>query len=578
MSFKMWIIILSVSLVASFGYKTGSNLLEDYRHTMISEQICRAAQSRLQVGSTREVVDVAHSALVATGHADAEITLKEGNSVFTESSLTSSNAVISTCEILGRENVELSLYFPKLSFFDLDLFVAFVFSLAILLILKILFSIVLKGFQNKFINETDRRLSSVLGANNCVDEKSPFWIDWLYQTDPKSILRFKNRLSKLENKIDRQANDLKNQAHEKALKEFQLIQARKFKDLTHQIRHDLRQTLGVIKSSVSTLPQSLNETGVLSGSIQSIESMIEDLKEQEKYNSQNTNEEIELIEVVLNEVVTEQRAYLGAGAEISISLSLQDADLNPVKVPSALLKRVFTNLVRNSIEAISDCGKISILVRRSEGKTVLVSIEDTGAGFSEEALKSLFKKGFTTKINGSGRGLSFCQEKIRDWGGTILVDSKSEKTRIDIELPLAELPADFVSPSVLCDIKDLIVVDDRPLKSELSFLTGGNVDFYKNLDELRSLIAAGNVIQGKTILFDLHLGHGVQSLEILKDLPIEQDYVFMTSDYLNDELIAEAQKRNFLVIPKDLMGHSFVAKKNLGVLKSAGVSQLAMQY
>jgi len=38
----------------------------------------------------------------------------------------------------------------------------------------------------------------------------------------------------------------------------------------------------------------------------------------------------------------------------------------------------------------------------------------------------------------------------------------------------------------------------------------------------------------------------------------DQDYLFMTSDYLNPDLVAAAQKRHFLTIPKELVGFALV--------------------
>ena len=45
--------------VISSGYKLTSNRIEEYRHKIISDQVCHVSEARLQVGSTREVVDVA---------------------------------------------------------------------------------------------------------------------------------------------------------------------------------------------------------------------------------------------------------------------------------------------------------------------------------------------------------------------------------------------------------------------------------------------------------------------------------------------------------------------------------------
>ena len=46
-------------------------------------------------------------------------------------------------------------------------------------------------------------------------------------------------------------------------------------------------------------------------------------------------------------------------------------------------------------------------------------------------------------------------------------------------------------------------------------------------------------------------------------LPTGTDYLFMTSDYLNSALLDAAEKGQFLVLPKDLMGHALEPDERL---------------
>lgn len=580
MNKKLWVLIGSLSLVTTIAFKLASNSYENFQRSLISEQVCRAAAARLQIGATREVLDFAHSALLASGHPDGDVSLSEGNTAFVSSKYSSADGKAFPCRIEGRENVDMEIHFPKSTWLDLTALAALICSTAFFMLLKIVISILLKEFQNKFINETDRRLSAVFGSTGKEKYKAPFWIEWLYQTDPKSVGEFKTKLKFLEGKIERQASDIKSQAQEKAVKEVQLIQARKFKDLTHQVRHDLRQTLSVIKSSVETLPPNLPEIGVLAGSVTSLESMIEDLKERELNSTPQEALHLEVVEVILSEVVTEQRAFLGRDSKIEISLALDDIELSPVAISSSLLKRVFTNLVRNSIEAITDSiGTIEIAVRKPNDKAVLVSITDSGGGFSEDALKNLFKKGFTTKLSGSGRGLSFCREKIREWGGTVVVESVPGKTKIEIELPIAENAPNFVLPKYIQSLQNILLVDDRPMEKELRSLCRGSLNVIKSAQEFKKYLAGKQKIENQTILFDLHLGGGKTALELLEILPPDPDYLFMTSDYLNAELLAESAKRQFLIIPKELVGpvledREMSARDSLGPLGIGSRSEM----
>lgn len=547
----------------SSGYKLTSNRIEEYRHKIISDQVCHVSEARLQVGSTREVVDVAKAALTATGHLEAEITLKVGGQVFTESELEPDNTQSFSCETQGRDDVGMDIFFPRLAFFDAELGLAFVFSLAALLVLKVLFSILLKELQNKFMTETDRRLSAILGFSDTEKTKSATWINWLFKTNPSSIIEFKTRLKKLEDKVSKQSKIITTQAQEKAWNEFQLTQARKFKDLAHQVRHDLRQSLGVIKSAVSTLPPHQSEKNILSGAISSLEFMVDDLKEREYKNIEFDSEPLEILEVVLDEVISEQRVFLGADSKIKLSLCLVSHELNMVQIQSAALKRVFTNLVRNSIEAIISVGAVSVTVTKMSPDKVLIAIEDSGSGFSEEAMKNLFKKGFTTKQSGSGLGLSFCLEKIREWGGSLYVDPTSNKTRIEIELPASEKSVSFAHPLILADLNDAIIIDDHPMENELDRLMKSKHTIVRTLAEFEQMQQQNEIKSQQTLVFDLHLESGRKALEVIEDLPRGTDYMFMTSDYLNTALLDAAEKGQFLVIPKDLMGHALEGTEDL---------------
>lgn len=101
---------------------------------------------------------------------------------------------------------------------------------------------------------------------------------------------------------------------------------------------------------------------------------------------------------------------------------------------------IFTNLLRNSIDAIGEEGAITIRGSRSNG-SILIIIEDNGPGISEEDRKQMFEPFFTTKEDrrNLGLGLTLCKRIIEGYGGTIGVESDVGLfTRVTIALPLEE--------------------------------------------------------------------------------------------------------------------------------------------
>jgi len=101
------------------------------------------------------------------------------------------------------------------------------------------------------------------------------------------------------------------------------------------------------------------------------------------------------------------------------------------------LRRVFINIVRNSIQAMEAGGTITIETSESGGRWI-VSIKDTGAGIPSELLSKVFEPNFSTKTEGMGLGLAIARKVIEDLNGTIEVKSAVGKgTVIKVTLPLS---------------------------------------------------------------------------------------------------------------------------------------------
>jgi diguanylate cyclase (GGDEF)-like protein/PAS domain S-box-containing protein len=101
------------------------------------------------------------------------------------------------------------------------------------------------------------------------------------------------------------------------------------------------------------------------------------------------------------------------------------------------LKQVFINLVKNSIEAITNRGFINIQAS-IEKENVLIKIEDNGIGISEERLKRLGEPFFSNKEKGTGLGLMLCFRIISQHNGTITVKSIENKgTTVEVRLPIS---------------------------------------------------------------------------------------------------------------------------------------------
>lgn len=92
-------------------------------------------------------------------------------------------------------------------------------------------------------------------------------------------------------------------------------------------------------------------------------------------------------------------------------------------------KRVFSNLIINSIEAIGDTkGHIHCdIVDETEGVCKIV-ITDSGKGIAKEHITMIFEYRFTAgKDAGNGLGLYYVKKKVVEWGGNINIKSEPHK-------------------------------------------------------------------------------------------------------------------------------------------------------
>ncbi|MDT5157979.1 MAG: hypothetical protein QOH51_2336 [Acidobacteriota bacterium] len=102
------------------------------------------------------------------------------------------------------------------------------------------------------------------------------------------------------------------------------------------------------------------------------------------------------------------------------------------------LQQVFMNLVLNGIDAMKDVDDQRELFIKSEcreNEQVLVSIQDTGSGLPPQA-DQIFDAFFTTKLHGTGMGLSISRSIVESHGGHLWADEDSPRgSTFHIALP-----------------------------------------------------------------------------------------------------------------------------------------------
>jgi PAS domain S-box-containing protein len=91
---------------------------------------------------------------------------------------------------------------------------------------------------------------------------------------------------------------------------------------------------------------------------------------------------------------------------------------------SAEMRQVFSNLIRNAIDAIAADGQIEVRIRASQGSNWRISVADNGHGIRPDAQERLFQPFVTTKgSTGNGLGLWISRGIVENHGGQILARS-----------------------------------------------------------------------------------------------------------------------------------------------------------
>ncbi|MEW5815153.1 MAG: ATP-binding protein [Spirochaetota bacterium] len=104
------------------------------------------------------------------------------------------------------------------------------------------------------------------------------------------------------------------------------------------------------------------------------------------------------------------------------------------------IDRVFTNLFKNAVEAITGEGSIFVrtdLVTKENLRYCRIQIQDTGSGINPEHYTLIFKPYFTTKKRGTGLGLAIVERIVFDHKGQIWFETQKDiGTTFFIDLPM----------------------------------------------------------------------------------------------------------------------------------------------
>lgn len=238
-----------------------------------------------------------------------------------------------------------------------------------------------------------------------------------------------------------EANEKLLKAHSESLEEMVEEKTKQLKDaerlaaigetagmIGHDIRNPLQAIIGELylsKDCLRSLPESAvkqelaDSMRVIEDQSFYIDKIVTDLQDYAKPLAPRIEEaDIEnIVETVLSTVDIPENIQMAYTIEEGYPKLIID---------SSYVKRILTNLINNSVQAMPNGGTLTINAY-SKNHQAFVSLEDTGEGIPEEAKKRIFKPLFTTKAKGQGFGLAVAKKLTDALNGTITFESEKGK-------------------------------------------------------------------------------------------------------------------------------------------------------
>jgi C4-dicarboxylate-specific signal transduction histidine kinase len=216
------------------------------------------------------------------------------------------------------------------------------------------------------------------------------------------------------------------------------------------IAHEINTPLAIILTLASQMREMAEEgdinNSVFISSMKTIESttgkiadIISGLRTFAREGSQEVSVE-HLKEVPIRTLIDDTMALCrerfinrGVSLEFMLPSAPVTAECNPGQ-----MSQVIMNILLNSLDALMKVANRWIHIEvQDRGKTVEISIADSGSGIPKAHHDKIFSPFFTTKEigQGPGLGLSVSRSIVQNHGGTLTLDAKADYTRFVITLP-----------------------------------------------------------------------------------------------------------------------------------------------
>jgi nitrogen fixation/metabolism regulation signal transduction histidine kinase len=220
-----------------------------------------------------------------------------------------------------------------------------------------------------------------------------------------------------------------------------------WREVARRLAHEIKNPLTPIQVSIHRIKKRLKgddeDTRVIEECLDSILKEVSNLRSiAEEFSTFAKLPEPKFGELDVNEAIRSVlELYTSSLENIEVVTSYGER-LPAVRADHDQIRSVFSNIIKNAIEAMPDGGVI-VIITNVEGsfepgalKFVRIEISDSGGGIPKDVADQIFNPYFTTKSDGTGLGLALAYRIVQDHHGNITFSTSADGTTFAIDLPL----------------------------------------------------------------------------------------------------------------------------------------------
>jgi signal transduction histidine kinase len=273
-------------------------------------------------------------------------------------------------------------------------------------------------------------------------------------------------------------------------------------------------------------------------------------------------QETHLVSALINLAVSEKKFQFQHRGDIEIGTNLSTSYGVFVNVQLTEFRRIISNLIDNSVEALNKGGKIFVGLT-TVGNSVRIQIIDNGRGIPPDVLAKIGQRGQSFgKAAGTGLGLYHAKSTVEQWNGSLKISSpQGSGATVTLELPKTDAPAWFVPVLTIKDNQCVVVIDDdvsihHTWDSRLKLVGRKDIKvlhFYSPDEVSKWYCEKMRNKESYVFLCDYEfIGSDLNGIELVERLGIQSNTILVTSRDDSDHILRECDRLKLSMIPKSL--------------------------